>query len=176
MLEGNFSPSNGQSLEYVDENFPSQKLLLAEPILDNYKCDSTQMVLIDPYEVYLENTFEESHQLNNSPFGVLCEGSGGPLELDDFNYGLKSVDILSSSFESHLHSLPKFSSSFCCSFTHFLPQSSPTFSLIDDAIISFRSHIYISTLEHWIEQSCTPTSNPSHHTFLSFFHSWILIN
>lgn len=87
ILEDNFCSSNDQShdnpliLETVDESFPSQELLFIEPKWDNHKCDSTQMVLIDSYEVYLEKTFEESHQVDINPFGITCERSDKPLEL-----------------------------------------------------------------------------------------------
>ena len=97
MLEENFSFPNNQSLNspfslgIVDESFPSQELLLTEPKWNNYKCDSTQMTIIDPYDVYLEKTFGENHQVNNNPFGVLCEGSGQYLELD---FNLKSRESL----------------------------------------------------------------------------------
>ena len=128
------------------------------------------MAIIDPYEVYLEKTFGESHQVNNNPFGVLCEGSGQTLELDKLQCDPKGGESLFSFSESYLHSLLNFPSSSCYSISHFLPQSSSNLSLADDAIISFHSHIYISPLERWIEQSCTPTFNPSHHTLPSFFH------
>lgn len=42
------------SLETVDESFPSQELLMTKYVWDNHKYDSTQMVLIDSYEVYIE--------------------------------------------------------------------------------------------------------------------------
>ena len=121
------------------------------------------MVLIDPYEVYLEKTFGESHQVNNNPFGVLCEGSGQPLE---FNFNLNSGESLSFSSKSHPQSLPNFSSSSFHSSSHFLPQSSFNFSLVDNAIISLHSHIYISPLERWIEESCNPTYNCWRHVSL----------
>ena len=82
MLEDNFSSSNDQSFETAIENVPSQKLLSTEYIWDDNNCDSTHMILIDPYQVFFKKTFGESHQVNNIPFGVLCEGSAQPLKLD----------------------------------------------------------------------------------------------
>ena len=124
MLEDNFCSSNDQnhdcplSIETVGENISSQELLLIEPILDDYKCDLTQMVLIYPYEVYLEKIIGENHQVNNNSFVVLCEGSGQPLELD---LNLDSGESPSFSSKSFLQFLPKFSSSSCYSNSHFLP-------------------------------------------------------
>ena len=82
MLEENFSFPNDQihanimSLEAIDENLPSQELLLMMPKWDDDKCDSTQIVLIDLHEINLEKTFEENHPINNNLFGVVYEGNG----------------------------------------------------------------------------------------------------
>lgn len=81
-----------------------------EPKLDDDRCDSTQIVLIDPHEINLEKNFEENHPVKKKHFGDNCEENGRFLESNNFSFNLNSGGSQSYLSKSNLQFLPKFSS------------------------------------------------------------------